>query len=76
MKHAAKIIADIRRLTVALQEQSKLDCCPACNRAFNLAAPKRFCSQCGKQITRYHKWQIGEDGRIRHRVCERPDSYH
>lgn len=57
------------------EPKPKPDCCPTCGRAWNLTQPKRFCAACGKQVTRYHKWQISEDGRIRHRICERPDSY-
>ena len=57
------------------QDQPVRECCPTCKRPLNLALPKRFCAACGVQITRHHKWQIGEDGRIRHRVCERPESY-
>jgi len=49
--------------------------CPHCHRLMDLSVPKRFCAKCSKQITRYHKWQIGTDGRIRHRNCSNPDSY-
>lgn len=56
-------------------EAKKPDCCPTCGRAYNTTTPKRFCADCGKQITRHHKWHIGADGRIRHRHCDRPDSY-
>lgn len=53
----------------------EIERCPTCNRPFNMALPRRLCAACKKQITRYHKWQIGEDGRIRHRVCARPQEY-
>ncbi len=70
----AQLIADHSEESNAAH-QSKAGSCPTCKRPLNLALPKRFCSACGQQITRHHKWQIGDDGRIRHRVCERPDSY-
>lgn len=63
------------RTQAAAQRVDPIACCPTCKRPLNLALPKRFCAACGQQITRYHKWQIGDDCRIRHRVCERPDSY-
>ena len=53
----------------------KPECCPTCGRNLNLAIPRRICAKCGKQISRYHKWQFGKDGRVRHRNCESPDSY-
>lgn len=59
----------------AAKQPAKIERCPTCHRPLNLAMAKRFCADCGHQITRYHKWHIGDDGRIRHRVCERPDSY-
>lgn len=40
-----------------------------------LPKPRRTCAACGHIMGRYHKWKIGPDGRIRHRICERPESY-
>lgn len=37
---------------------------------------KRICADCGQQIGKRHKWHIGADSRIRHRVCADPTSYH
>lgn len=49
--------------------------CPTCGRPFDQHVPRRLCAACGKQITRRHKWHVGDDGRIRHRVCGRPQDY-
>ena len=56
-------------------ERKAPTCCPTCRRPYNMALPRRFCSLCGKQITRHHKWCIGADGRIRHRNCADPTVY-
>lgn len=48
--------------------------CPTCKRPFS-AAPKRICGDCGKQITRMHKWRIRDGSTIVHRNCNDPRSY-
>lgn len=48
--------------------------CPTCGQRI-VKQSRRVCADCSKQITRHHKWFIGEDGRVRHRVCSSPDSY-
>ena len=37
--------------------------------------PRRLCADCREQITRHHKWWIGDDLRLRHRSCAEPDEY-
>lgn len=48
--------------------------CPTCGQSIVKAA-KRRCADCGKPIGTRHKYFFGEDGRVRHRVCENPTSY-
>jgi hypothetical protein len=40
-----------------------------------LYMPKRVCCECNKQIVKHHKFYYGEDSKVRHRCCERPESY-
>lgn len=48
--------------------------CPTCGQRIVKAA-RRVCADCGKPIGGHHKWFFGDDGRARHRVCERPEEY-
>jgi hypothetical protein len=57
------------------KEDKKEGRCPTCGKPWNACVPRRICSLCGEQITRSHKWMIGDDGRIRHRNCKDPKSY-
>lgn len=47
--------------------------CPECKRP--MGSPTRICWDCKKPITRHHKWTVGADGRIRHRICSDPEAY-
>ena len=38
--------------------------------------PNRFGADEKRQPPRHEKWQIGPDGRIRHRHCDNPEHYH
>jgi predicted amidophosphoribosyltransferase len=50
--------------------------CPTCHRPWDASKHAgRVCAGCGRQILRGHKFSFGEDGKVRHRHCDRPDSY-
>lgn len=48
--------------------------CPTCGQRIVKAA-RRVCADCGKTIARHDKYFFGEDGRVRHRLCDNPKSY-
>jgi hypothetical protein len=51
------------------------DICPFCSRPMHVGvqqAGRRICSLCGLGVKKNHKWQIGSDGRIRHKDCKNP----
>lgn len=52
-----------------------VECCPTCKRPLDLRVPRKICADCGRQIQRGHKYHFGTDGRVRHRVCARPNDY-
>jgi len=49
--------------------------CPLCNQPLPGIAGKRVCADCGAHIKSRHKWYVGGDGKLHHRVCGRPESY-
>lgn len=48
--------------------------CPTCNQPVGAWKPSRICAKCAKPIRKGHKWHIVKS-KIRHRVCDDPDSY-
>lgn len=50
--------------------------CPTCRRPWDPNKHAgRVCAGCGLQILRRHKFTFEDDGRVRHRFCDRPESY-
>ena len=47
--------------------------CPTCNQPIERKSG-RVCFLCGRQIARHDKFFF-EDGRVRHRVCDKPTEY-
>ena len=51
------------------------DVCPYCQKTLSVGiqpAGRRICSVCSQSVRKHHKWQIGSDGRIRHKDCHNP----